>query len=133
LPFFGVLFGAAGIGAPGEWFPTVLSATFVGADVITLAWLILIRPRYVRVAPGIVQFLTFHFTRRKPKIRSYPIEAGTIVVALPSGVFCFCRGANRDDLNPGGAKRPIQRPGRVGRAFLSTNLTPPLSDELLIG
>jgi hypothetical protein len=112
----------------------------ISAGVIWV-WRSAIRPTYIRMAPGVIQILQYHYGRGKPKIHSYPLEAGTLVVLRGHvlnrkqdrlGLLLsrdgmgdtveFWRMAKRDEV--------IQR---TWQALLSTAPTPPLSDEELIG
>ena len=102
-------------------------------------WRTMIRPTYVRLAPGMVQIVQFTWGQGKPTIRSYPMTPGTVVVVQTRAVadkptvVTIARGENLDDI-------PLwQMPGRddaterLWQALLSTAPTPPLSDEDLVG
>ena len=41
-------------------------------------WRGMIRPTYVRLAPGVIQVLVYPLSNRQPIIRSYPMEPGTL-------------------------------------------------------
>ena len=123
---------------------TIASVTFLALLFLSVALTVMGRmllwPRYVRLAPGVVQFLQYGFRRSKPRILSYPLTAGTIAVVTneirawgqrPS--FTLLR---RDDVS----ELPLRLVRNRGRyiertwqALLSTAPTPPLSDEELVG
>ncbi len=63
----------------------VLAAIAIPAVLIWF-WFAMIRPSYVRMAPGIVQFLTFGGKSRGPvSCRSYEMTPGTIVIVSQPG------------------------------------------------
>lgn len=107
----------------------------IGGAVIWL-WRSMIRPRYVRLAPGMIQILEFGFRRQKPKIRSYPMTYGTVVCisgAKGSEVIRLRRNGSSDQLALGEMSLPEETRNRIWEAILSTAPTPPLSDEGLVG
>lgn len=115
------LYGALG--------PALIAATI-------WAWRTGVRATYVRIAPRMIQFLRYAGTKRKPAIRSYPIEAGTLVVLAHTAnkmtLTLACEEAeDRVELS----KLPNSRVfiDKVWQALLSTAPTPPLSDEELVG
>ncbi|MGD8450452.1 MAG: hypothetical protein PVJ57_01420 [Phycisphaerae bacterium] len=110
-----------------------------GVVAATWVWRTMIRPTYVRLAPGVVQIVRFPFGKGKPNIRSYPMDAEAVVlvvqapVARVPAVMTLARGDRHDNL-------PVwQMSGRAGlmeqlwQALLSTAPTPPLSEEELLG
>ena len=106
------------------------------ATSIIWLWRSLVRPRYIRIAPGILQVLEFGVRRRKPDIWSYPMEAGTVVVVCGEGqglTLTFSKPGQRDRIPIGQMKQPEQQLQRIWPALLSTAPTPPLSDEALLG
>ncbi|MGD8450455.1 MAG: hypothetical protein PVJ57_01435 [Phycisphaerae bacterium] len=104
-------------------------------------WRSAIRPTYIRLAPGMVQIVTFPFGRGKPNIRSYPMSAGTVVLVqrLPGArarlprVITLARDGQRDDLPLWQMSGRAELTERLWQALLSTAPTPPLSDEELLG
>jgi hypothetical protein len=109
---------------------------------VTLMWLgqISLWPTYARLAPGIVQFLRYRPRRPKPRITSYPMTAGTIVVARNDIgwfstrlAFTLVRGENVDELPITRFRNRARFTERTWQALLSTAPTPPLSDEELVG
>ena len=106
----------------------------IGA-LVTWVWKSGVRPTYVRMAPGIVQVMQYRIGRRKPTIRSYPMEAGTLVVlsAWPKGLLVtLLRGKQKDTLPISQMRRRNEVMERLWRALLSTAPIPKLSDEELI-
>lgn len=99
-------------------------------------WKGVLRPTYVRMAPGIIQVLEFRYRRPKPTIRSYPMTAGTVIVLggiLRVPTMWLLRGEQRDTIRFAYAQRSDERMERAWQAMLSTAPTPPLSDEELVG
>ncbi|MGD8450453.1 MAG: hypothetical protein PVJ57_01425 [Phycisphaerae bacterium] len=114
---------------------------FIAGGAVAAAWIwrTAIRPTYVRLAPGIVQVVRFPFGKGKPKIDSYPMSPGTLVIVhrLPGirgpRTITLLRGEQHDDLpiwQMGGRAELMER---FWQALLSTAPTPPLSDEDLLG
>jgi len=107
-----------------------------------LSWIgpFLLWPKYVRLAPAVVQSLSYGFRRSRPTLRSYPMKPGTVaVVTNEIGPFrcklslTMVRGDERIELavwKLGEHERAIER---MWQALLSTAPTPPLSDEELVG
>ncbi|GIK17610.1 MAG: hypothetical protein BroJett003_25740 [Planctomycetota bacterium] len=59
---------------------------------VTAAWLWrgMIRPTYLRVSPGLVEFLSYRwFWHNRAEIRSYPLTTGTSVIVLHSPTFTW--------------------------------------------
>ena len=104
---------------------------------IAAARAFIIRSTYVRLAPGLIQFVSFGITNRKPQIRSYPIEAGTIVVVGEFGWlkrrFIISRGNQADAISLSGMIRAERGLTWLWRAVLCTAPRSPLSDEGLLG
>lgn len=125
------------------WFPSMRNfiglAYFLVAGAVALGlwvWKGLIRPTYVRMAPGIIQVLEFRSSRSKPTIRSYPIEPGTLVVLTRIRkrlTLVLARGDQKTSLQLSRMQNPERRIERTWQALLSTAPTPPLSDEDLLG
>ena len=112
---------------------------FTGAGIALLGsmiWRASLRPRYIRVAPGIVQILNYEFQRKKPTVRDYPIESGTTVIVsdLPAEPkLQLVRGELRDVIPISAYWKPTAVMERIWPALLSTAPTPPLSDAELLG
>jgi hypothetical protein len=103
---------------------------------IAWIWRGAVRPTYFRLAPGIVQMLEYRYSRSKPTIRSYPMEAGTLVVVVGKGhrvSMTFRRFDQQDRLPLAEMRHSKQTAQRAWEALLSTAPTPPLSDEELVG
>jgi hypothetical protein len=117
---------------------------FVAVSILSMVaiWLgqILLWPTYVRLAPGMVQFLRYGFRRSQPRITSYPMCPGTIVVATNSIralstrlSFELLRAGGSDELPATHLRHRMGFIERIWQALLSTAPTPPLSDEELVG
>jgi hypothetical protein len=124
-----------------DWMPLCYGAvagyalSIVGA-VVVLGWRSGIRPAYIRVAPGMVQFLTYPLGASKPRIRSYPMDAGTVVLILRMGrmdILSIIRGKQQDQIRFREMRRGKERFKVVWQALTSTAPTPPLSDTELVG
>lgn len=114
---------------------TYVIAIGIGAGVAWV-WKSGFRPTYVRLAPGIVQVIEYRLRRRKPVIRSYPMEAGTVVVfkgEKQNISVTLLRGEQRDVLPFGAVRKRAEKLERLWWALLSTAPTPLLSDEDLLG
>lgn len=118
-----------------EWVAVLGVLLIVGWGLATL-----LLPKYIRIAPGVVQVMTYRPGRSKPKIRSYPIDAAArIIIEYTSGPPSYGfrailrRGEHRDVLRIAGARRPDEVARHFWSAVLSTAPTPPLSDEELVG
>jgi hypothetical protein len=109
---------------------------FVAAGILMLFWEYFVQPGYLRVAPGVVQTLMYRSPRSKPVIRSYPIDAGTLVVArqrVSNLELTLIRGDQRQTVGLGRFDATGGHWERIGQALVSTAPTPPLSDEELVG
>lgn len=105
-------------------------------------WRSMIRPTYIRIAPGIIQVLRFPFRGGKPDIRSFPMEAGTLVVAYTMSQFnkrrtpamlLLVRGEHVETINMWFLKPSEEMLERLWQAIFSTSPIPPLSEETLVG
>jgi len=114
-------------------------AYFLVAGVIALAvwvWRGMIRPTYVRMAPGVIQVLEYRYSKSKPTIRSYPMEPGTLAIFTRIRkhlILTLARGESKDMLLFSRMQQPECKIERAWQALLSTAPTPPLSDEELVG
>ncbi len=112
----------------------------VGAGAMWL-WRTVLRPTYIRMAPGMIQILEFRYRRGKPTIRSYPLDAGTIAVlrgkatgGKTSGLkLALLREVQQDTVELWRMQKRDKAIERTWQALLSTAPTPPLSDEGLVG
>ena len=112
----------------------------VGAGAMWL-WRTVLRPTYIRMAPGVIQILEFRYRRGKPTIRSYPLDAGTIAVlrgkatgVKTSGLkLALLRGDQQDTIELWRMQKRDKAIEHTWQALLSTAPTPPLSDEGLVG
>jgi hypothetical protein len=103
---------------------------------VVWVWRAALRPTYLRMAPGVIQVLEYHYRRSKPIIRSYPVTAGTLVVFTRIGkslTVTLSRGQDKDMLHFSRMRQPQQWVEWTWRALLSTAPTPPLSDDELLG
>ena len=114
-------------------------AYFLVAGFIALAvwvWKGIIRPTYIRMAPGVIQVLQYRYSKPKPTIRSYPMQPGTLAVVTRIRkhlVLTLARGKNQDMLLFSRMQQPELKVERAWQAMLSTAPTPPLSAEQLVG
>jgi len=127
---------------PG-WFPPLRSLLsglmyVIVAGAVTLGiwvWKAVLRPTYVRMAPGVIQFLVYRRGSR-PTIRSYPMNADTLVYVTRIRKRLFltlARGESSDRLALSQLHDSERLVERVWQALLSTAPTPPLSEEALVG
>ena len=99
-------------------------------------WKGMIRPTYIRMAPGIIQVLEYRYSKSKPTIRGYPMRPGTLAIFTRIRkhlVLTLSRGEHKDVLSFSRMRQSEQRIERAWQALLSTAPTPPLSDEELVG
>jgi hypothetical protein len=99
-------------------------------------WRAGVRPRYLRIAPGILQILQYGPRGGQPDVRSYPMIPGTTVfVSKARGKLTvdFFRGPMRDTIPLSGLRKADEYLERMLRGLLSAAPTPPLSDEELVG
>lgn len=114
-------------------------AYFFVAGAIALAmwiWKGMIRPTYIRMAPGVIQLLEYRYSSSKPTIRSYPIEPGTLAIfarVRKHLMLTLARDDSQDVLRLTRMRRSEELIRRAWQALLSTAPTPPLSDKQLVG
>lgn len=105
-------------------------------------WRAVLRPTYIRVAPGMVQLLRYRFAGQEPEITNFPIEAGTLAVALgamgrrdetvlTSVVLVRGDQSMLIPLSQMGADADTRQ--KVWEAIMSTAPIPPLSETGLSG
>jgi hypothetical protein len=143
-----LLFVAWWILHSSAWLPVVritLNRVAIGFSYLLFAgivtalvwmWRGVIRAHYFRFAPGMVQVFEYRFLRRRPVVRSYPVEAGSlfIVARLTSGLVLELARNTQVDTIPLYCTRDTRRTlERIWQALLSTAPTPPLSNEELVG
>jgi len=112
----------------------------VGAGAMWL-WRTVLRPTYIRMAPGVIQILEFRYRRGKPTIRSYPMDSNTVAIlrgkataGKTSGLkLALLRGDQQDTIELWRMQKRDRAIERTWQALLSTAPTPPLSDEGLVG
>ena len=96
----------------------------------------LLRPTYIRIAPGMIQTVRFPLARSRPVVQSFPVAPGTVVVLEGRRIIqqlALRRGSQRALLDLTFASSPEIASVRIWQALLSTAPTPPLSDEELVG
>lgn len=111
----------------------IVGGIFAGAAWV---WRSGVRPTYFRLAPGIIQVLEYRFGRGRPAIRSYRMEAGTLVVVARDRKAIkatLLRTGQKDILPFAQMRHPAEAIEQFWRAVLSTAPIPKLSDEDLIG
>lgn len=121
-------------GSPG-WASSFYFLTTVLGTLGYWFWSSSVRPSYVRIAPGIVQFLQF-WKGRPSTIRSYPMTEGTTVVVRQSGkypVFEFQRENATDCISIDDLRDKRGCETKLWRALLSSAPIPRLSEDDLLG
>jgi hypothetical protein len=112
-------------------------ALIAGPVLFRWFWITVIRPTYIRVAPGVIQVIEYRWRRGRPTIRSYPITGGTLAVITnqlwTDLSLSLLRGDNSDSFALSGIRNARAVQALVWRALLSRAATPPLSDEALVG
>jgi hypothetical protein len=106
-----------------------------GALVVAVwIWKSGVRPTFVRLAPGIVQFLAYGPAGKTPRVQSYPMSVGTLVVvqAKPP-VFTFRRNGLENRLDLQFVRRRQDAELAVWNALLSTAPIPQMSETELVG
>jgi hypothetical protein len=129
----------------GHWAVLPLLFAFLGAFLAFFAvsvWVAIVRffeffcrSAYLRLAPGVIQVLRYSAGKRKPRISSFPIEAGTTVLVEGRWLInciMLARGDLPESVRLTFVKNPAHVSGRIWMALLSTAPTPPLSDEELV-
>lgn len=101
-----------------------------------MLWRSLVSPTYLRLAPGVIEFLRFGALGMRPRINSYPMLNGTVVYlrtidTLRYSLFVQAgRRSDRCDFRIGGADPLFER---ILEAALSTAPTPPMDQGELVG
>lgn len=119
--WYAPLLGVLGLIAGGVWF-----------------WKYKVSPRYVRFAPGVIQFLQYASFARWPCVKTVPLDEHAIVfVWTPqqpsrqrSWRIAVCR---HDECTEIVFFASQEESESIWRALISTAPTPPLSDEFLVG
>ncbi len=114
------------------WMLIQVGATTIGLWLVPWLYRAVIMPRYIRIAPGVVELITYRFVLRKPVVRSYPMVPGSVAVLSDQRLLLF-RDEHDDalDLRFLHDRRAVH--DLLMRALLSTAPTPPLSDRELLG
>lgn len=118
-------------GAGEYWFAIVM----VVSTGIYLLWRYALRPTYVRVAPGVVEVLTYALRRSPPRIRRYAVSPGLLCIVSRGWArvsVTLINSRNRDAFGIT-ARRSEQFLDTLLRALVSTAPPPPLSREELVG
>lgn len=136
IPGVGFSFRSFWVAARGFSYLIVMGAV-IG---LLWVWRTGIRPRYVRAAPGIIQIMEYGIGRRRPLIRSYPMEAGTLVSVFSGhGVrpgaltFVVSRDGHVDTVPVGQMRNRDEAVERIWWALLSTAPIPTMDEEHLVG
>lgn len=115
----------------------LLLAVIGGPLLIRWFWLTFVRPRYLRLAPGMIQVLTYKWGRGRPQINSFPIEGGTLVVLTNQLKSDLTLSVMRDGLTQSipvaGFRDSARTRSLIWRVLLTRVPTPPLSEEGLVG
>jgi hypothetical protein len=123
--------------------PSLLSLSWIFFSGLSIGiiwlWRTMVRPRYIRLAPGIVQILEYSLFDRHRATRNYEPCQGTTVLVQQLGraeepTRLVFRCGKREDVFELAQMR--DRPAvteAFWRAILSTAPRPPLSDDELIG
>jgi hypothetical protein len=115
-------------------FPCILIPAAV-FGVLSL-WALWVRPTYVRCAPGVIQVLCYSWRGGPPRVRSYPMEPGTLAVVTRKGddvTLALFRNDLRDALSVSDLTRPKEAEEIVWKSLRSTAPIPPLDDSQLVG
>lgn len=108
---------------------------------IAWVWRTVLRPTYIRMAPGVIQILEYRHRRAKPTVRSYPMHVGTLAILRGKTTskkkwnlrLTLMRGEQTDTIEIWRMRGRAVAAERVWQALLSTAPTPPLSDVELVG
>lgn len=115
----------------------LVTCLFAAPLVIRWLWRCYIRPRYIRLAPGIVQFIEYGLFRRKPKIESFPIRPGTLVImenrAYRDVTLTIYRDKKGHTIDLSGLRDAPRAIEMCWHALLSPAPTPPLDETELVG
>lgn len=112
-----------------------LIPAFVVAAVVWLGWRYAFRPMYLRVAPGVIEVLTYSLGRSAPRIRRYTVAPDLLCIVSQGWArvsVTLVNSQNRDEFQVT-ARRSEQLLDTLLRALVSTAPTPPLSNEELVG
>ena len=122
------------------WLPIAFLASLGLLFAGMFAWRVALFPRYIRVAPGTVQFLRFRIGSRRPNVVSFPMDSETFVLAMRQYQgkkapvrFRFLRGNVCRSMNVRNTRKNPEQLKHVWQAILSTAPTPPMSRESLVG
>ena len=146
-----------------------LAGAAVGGCLVAVIWGILftwrsvLRPRYIRLAPGVVQVMQYNWLGLgRPTIRSYTMDAGTLVIVSQADAVVaqadvnwdavptwrrsqvalrtlgrvrviLSRGKMKDTIDFTNMHDPTDALTSIWQAILSTAPTPRLSDTELVG
>lgn len=99
-------------------------------------WVSWIDVKYLRLAPGMIEVLHYRWFSKTPRVRSYPIAPGTLVVLQHPTMgsrLLLSRAGQEDRISFSGIYDPKPTIERIWQAVRSTLPTPPLSKQGLIG
>lgn len=127
------LLAAVGLVPPPDTLFGIWAVAGTGVLAIWI-WKSGVRPTYVRLAPGIVQFLTYGPAAATPRIRSYPMLPGTlVVVSSKENTFTFRRDGREDKLHLESTRNRKDSAAALWNALLSTAPIPQMSETDLVG
>lgn len=115
----------------------LIACLFAAPLVVRWLWRLYIRPRYIRLAPGIVQFIEYGIFRKKPKIEEFPILPGTLAImenrSFRDVTLTIYRDKKAYSLALSGLRDSPRAIEMCWHALLSPAPTPPLDDTELLG
>lgn len=103
---------------------------------LIVVWATIVRPMYVRIAPGVVEVLAYSMFSSRPRVRSFPIEPGTLAVLVRRGgelSLHLKRGAQRELIVITSIQGHEELWPRLWQALTSRRPIPHLPSETLIG
>ncbi|MCK4340366.1 MAG: hypothetical protein KAY37_01415 [Phycisphaerae bacterium] len=117
--------------------PFTMTVYLVIPALVLWVWRGALRATYLRLAPGVVQVLVYQYPwSKKPTIRDYPIEGGTLAVVANSAYglkLTLARGSQKDTVTFSLLAKKKEATDRLLEALLSTAPRPPLSLTALVG
>ena len=125
---------------PGQWRQLIsLNTLLMGLLIVgygTFYTLILLgRVSYVRLAPGVAQWLQFSAFRRRPRVQTLDVRAYDVTLDTSGQRYVFCLVNRADSFRAHTFRLPASAEVATAclRTVLSSAPTPPLSDDPLEG